>query len=58
VLATRKAAERADVYLRENIRKNPWAYMASVAALGAIIGFVIARSGPRSRALRSECDCR
>jgi uncharacterized membrane protein len=58
VLATRKAAERADVYLRENIRKNPWAYMASVAALGAIIGFVIARSGSRSRALRSECDCR
>ena len=58
VHATRKAAERADVYLRENIRKNPWAYLATVAALGAVIGLVIARSASRSRASRMECDCR
>lgn len=58
VRATRKAAERADVYLRQNIQKNPWAYIATVAALGAVIGLVIARSGSRSRASSMECGCR
>ena len=57
VRATRKAAERADVYLRQNIQKNPWAYIATVAALGAVIGLVITRSGSRSRASRLECEC-
>ena len=56
--ATRQAAERADSYLRENVQKNPWAYVAAVAALGAVIGFVIARSGSRSKAskLQNACD--
>ena len=58
VRATRQAAERADVYFRQNIQKNPWAYIATVAALGAVIGLVIARSGSRSGASRMDRDWR
>jgi ElaB/YqjD/DUF883 family membrane-anchored ribosome-binding protein len=57
VRATRKAAERADQYVRSNIRKNPWAYVGSVAALGFILGFALARTGSRSRRLQPQCEC-
>ena len=57
VRATRKAAERADTYIRDNIAKNPWAYVGAVAALGLVIGFVLGRAGSRQRDLPLECDC-
>jgi uncharacterized membrane protein len=58
VHATRKAAERVDVYVRQNARRNPWAYVASVVAVGAVIGLVMARFRGRSRTYRIESDCR
>lgn len=54
--ATRRAAERADTYFRQNISKNPWAYVGAIAALGLIIGFAIARTGSRRRAVQELCD--
>lgn len=50
VKATRKAAERADEYVRNRVRQNPWVYLASLAGLGLIIGFALGRSGGRRSA--------
>jgi uncharacterized membrane protein len=57
VRATRRAAERADTYFRENIRKNPWAYVGVVAALGLIVGFALGRGASRPRMTEFEGDC-
>ena len=57
VRATRKAAERADVYVRRTINKNPWAYVGAVAALGLVIGFALGRAGSRSRETEMVCEC-
>jgi len=37
VEATRKAGERADVY----VRQNPWIFVGSMAAFGLILGILI-----------------
>ena len=51
-VATRRVAERTDQY----IRQNPWAYIASVAAMGLLLGFVLGRAGRSNRFVRSSCD--
>ena len=57
VRATRKAAERADVYIRQNISKNPWTYVGAVAALGLVVGFALGRAGARQRSIDAVCEC-
>lgn len=57
VRATRRAAERADACFRDNIRKNPWAYVGAVATLGLIVGFALGRGAYRPRPVDVECDC-
>jgi len=57
VRAARKAAERADASFRQNIGKNPWAYVGSVAALGLIIGFALGWRASRPRPMQLECGC-
>jgi len=48
VKATRKVAKRTDQYIRE----NPWTYVASVAAIGLLLGFVLGRAGRSNRLQR------
>jgi uncharacterized membrane protein len=42
---TRKAAQRADTFVRD----NPWGFVASVAVIGLAIGIILGRTGPRTR---------